>query len=84
LNININKLTLFRFFQVGVPVHVAKTLTYPEMVYPANIELMRQLVRNGMDIYPGANFIQYKNSQMRRYLKYGDQEKIAEELQVMH
>jgi DNA-directed RNA polymerase III subunit RPC1 len=54
------------------------------MVYPANIELMRQLIRNGTDVYPGANFVQYKNSQRRRYLKYGDREKIAEELQVMY
>ncbi|EZA62907.1 DNA-directed RNA polymerase III subunit RPC1 [Ooceraea biroi] len=71
-----------RIEQVGVPIHVAMTLTYPEMVHSANIELMRQLVRNGTDVYPGANFIQYKNSQAgKRYLKYSDQKKIADNLQ---
>ncbi|KAL6268377.1 hypothetical protein P5V15_001510 [Pogonomyrmex californicus] len=70
-----------RIDQVGVPMYVAMTLTYPERVTPSNIELMRKLVRNGPDIHPGANFIQYKNSQDRRYLRYGDRKKVAQELQ---
>lgn len=70
-----------RIEQVGVPVHVAKTLTYPERVTPSNIELMRKLVRNGPDIHPGANYIQYKNSLDRRYLRYGDRNKAAQDLQ---
>lgn len=70
------------FMQVGVPIHIAKTLTYPERVIPSNIELMRKLVRNGPDIHPGANYVQYKSSQNRRYLKYGDRNKVAQELEV--
>ena len=44
--------------QVGVPVHVAKVLTYPEKVNSANLELMKKLVRNGADAHPGANFVE--------------------------
>ncbi|XP_018403555.1 PREDICTED: DNA-directed RNA polymerase III subunit RPC1 [Cyphomyrmex costatus] len=70
-----------RIEQVGVPIYVAKTLTYPERVTPSNIELMQKLVRNGPDIHPGANYIQYKHSQNRRYLRYGDRNKVARDLQ---
>ncbi|XP_011874550.1 PREDICTED: DNA-directed RNA polymerase III subunit RPC1 [Vollenhovia emeryi] len=70
-----------RIDQVGVPLHVAKTLTYPERVTPSNIDLMRKLVRNGPDKHPGANYVQFKNSQFRQYLKYGDRNKAAQELQ---
>jgi len=43
--------------QVGVPVHVAKIMTYPERVSRYNIEKLRVRVRNGPDIWPGANQI---------------------------
>ncbi|XP_019730084.1 DNA-directed RNA polymerase III subunit RPC1 isoform X2 [Hippocampus comes] len=69
-----------RIDEVAVPVHVAKILTYPERVNKANLELMRKLVRNGPDVHPGANFIQNRRNQMKRFLKYGNREKIAQEL----
>ncbi|KAG5855741.1 DNA-directed RNA polymerase III subunit RPC1 [Anguilla anguilla] len=69
-----------RIDEVAVPVHVAKILTYPEKVNKANIELMRKLVRNGPDMHPGANFIQQRHMQMKRFLKYGNREKMAQEL----
>ena len=43
--------------QLGVPVKVAMNLTFPEVVTPQNIEWLTKLVRNGRDVYPGANFI---------------------------
>lgn len=43
--------------QVGIPLIIAKNLTYPEIVTKKNIEYMRQLVKNGRKIYPGANFV---------------------------
>jgi len=67
--------------QVAVPQHVAKILTYPERVTPANIGLMRQLVRNGPDKHPGANFIQQRD-QTKKFLKYGDRKRAAKELRV--
>lgn len=42
---------------LGVPVKIAMNLTFPEVVTPNNIEKINQLVRNGRDVYPGANFV---------------------------
>jgi DNA-directed RNA polymerase II subunit RPB1 len=47
---------------LGVPVKIAKNLTFPVIVTPSNIEEMTKLVRNGPDNYPGANFVFKKNS----------------------
>ncbi|KAK2866790.1 hypothetical protein Q7C36_002846 [Tachysurus vachellii] len=71
-----------RIDEVAVPVHVAKILTYPEKVNKANMELMRKLVKNGPDVHPGANFIQQRHMQMKRFLKYGNREKMAQELKL--
>jgi len=49
--------------QLGVPVKIAMNVTFPEIVTPNNIEEMTQLVRNGPDKYPGANFV-FKSNQM--------------------
>ncbi len=53
--------------QVAVPEHVAKILTYPEKVTRANLKLLKQLVINGVDVHPGANFIQSRDTQVKRY-----------------
>ncbi|XP_014677319.1 PREDICTED: DNA-directed RNA polymerase III subunit RPC1-like [Priapulus caudatus] len=69
-----------RIDQVAVPELVAKILTYPERVCKSNIELMRKLVINGCDIHPGANFIDQRDTGIKRYLRYGNRQKIAQEL----
>ncbi|XP_067671207.1 DNA-directed RNA polymerase III subunit RPC1-like isoform X3 [Haliotis asinina] len=69
-----------RIDQVAVPEHVAKILTYPEKVNRANIKLMKQLVLNGCDVHPGANFIQQRDNNIKRFLKYGNRQKIASSL----
>ncbi|EEB15462.1 DNA-directed RNA polymerase III largest subunit, putative [Pediculus humanus corporis] len=66
--------------QVGVPEHVAKILTFPEKVNRANIFLLRELVRNGPDTHPGANFVEDRNGNSKRYLRYGNRSKISSEL----
>ncbi len=43
--------------EVGVPEEVAKILTVPVRVTPWNIEEMRQLVINGPERWPGANYV---------------------------
>ena len=43
--------------EVGLPVTIAKQITFPEIVTPYNYDEMQQLVRNGRNIYPGANYI---------------------------
>jgi DNA-directed RNA polymerase III subunit RPC1 len=68
--------------QVGVPMHVAKILTFPERVIHANIDAMRQLVINGPDKWPGANYVQQKGSAFKKFLKYGNREKLAQDLKL--
>jgi len=66
--------------EVGVPVEIAKVLTVPEKVTPWNIEKLKQLVRNGPDKWPGANYI-IKPDGARvdlRYVKHLDE--VAETL----
>ncbi|CAG9763359.1 unnamed protein product [Ceutorhynchus assimilis] len=68
--------------QVGVPVQIAKILTFPERVIYANINLMRQLIVNGPDKWPGANYVQQKGSAFKKFLRYGNREKLAQELRL--
>ena len=49
-------------------------MTYPEKVTPTNIELMRQLIRNGPDVHPGANFIKDRVTGYQKFLRYGNRE----------
>lgn len=44
--------------ELGVPVKIAKTVTFPEIVTPFNIGHLTELVKRGKDRYPGANFIE--------------------------
>jgi|UniRef100_A0A6C0IUM0 DNA-directed RNA polymerase II subunit RPB1 len=43
--------------EVGVPKRVAIDLTIPEEVTPNNIKHLTKLVKNGKNIYPGANYV---------------------------
>lgn len=70
-----------RIDQIGVPVYVAKTLTYPEQVTAFNLDRLRQAVINGPDQHPGANYLQSKDG-LKRYLRFGDRRKIARDLRV--
>ena len=71
-----------RIDEVGVPELVAKILTYPERVTEHNIKLMQELVRNGADVHPGANYLQEKNSNVKKFLKFGNREMLADRLRV--
>ena len=65
---------------LGVPVKIAMNLTFPEIVTEYNIEEMTRLVRNGPDIYPGANYVFRNNINMPGasmkpiYLKFNKEE----------
>jgi DNA-directed RNA polymerase I subunit RPA1 len=43
--------------EVGVPLFVAKKLTFPEAVNEANIEKLKMLIRNGPTNWPGAIYM---------------------------
>ncbi|KAF4342405.1 DNA directed rna polymerase iii subunit rpc1 [Fusarium beomiforme] len=69
--------------EVAVPQLVAKNLTYPERVQRYNIEKLRQCIRNGPNVWPGAQQVQknldggYKIS-----LRFGNRELVAKSLQI--
>ncbi|KAK4055766.1 DNA-directed RNA polymerase III subunit C1 (rpo31) [Microbotryomycetes sp. JL201] len=69
--------------QVAVPERVAKNLTYPERVTEHNLEKLRDAVRNGCDVHPGANFIlQQGQENFKKFLKFGDRNFMADKLRV--
>ncbi len=45
-----------RLDEVGVPIKIAKEITFPEYVTDINIDRMKTLIRN-LNSYPGANYI---------------------------
>lgn len=67
--------------QVAVPILVAKNLTYPEMVSRYNIEKLRKLVIAGTEEWPGANYVIKKGADFKQWLKFGDRNRQAENLQ---
>ncbi|CAI6093916.1 hypothetical protein V2G26_016941 [Clonostachys chloroleuca] len=66
--------------QVAVPILVAKNLTYPEKVQRHNIEKLRQCVRNGPSVWPGASSIIRGEGGFKENLKFGDREEHAQNL----
>ncbi|KAG9502662.1 hypothetical protein J7337_005495 [Fusarium musae] len=67
--------------QVAVPQLVAKNLTYPERVQRHNLEKLRQCVKNGPDIWPGAQrVIKSDEGGYLQSLKFGNREYIARDL----
>lgn len=69
-----------RIDQVSVPIHVAKILTYPERVTKANRAMLKKMVTNGPDAHPGANFIEQRGTKVKKFLRYGNRMKMANEL----
>lgn len=69
-----------RIDEVGVPLHIAKILTFSEQVTPANIRKLKTLVMRGADEHPGANFVENKKNGYKIFLKYANPRKIASEL----
>ncbi|KAH7011995.1 hypothetical protein EDB80DRAFT_409590 [Ilyonectria destructans] len=67
--------------QVAVPQLVAKNLTYPERVQRHNIEKLRQCVKNGPDVWPGAQQVIKKDEGGYKIsLKFGNRDFVARDL----
>ena len=65
---------------IGFPEYVAKILTIPVRVTEHNLEELRNVVRRGPDIFPGANSV--ISAEEKRYdLRYADREEIANTIQ---
>ena len=45
--------------ELGVPIKIAMNVTFPEIVTSNNIDFLTKLVKNGSNVYPGANYIFY-------------------------
>jgi len=72
-----------RIDQVGVPMFVAMILTYPVVVNPLNIELMKKLVRNGAEVHPGAVYHKDRATGELNDLRFSKlREDVAEHLKV--
>ena len=50
--------------ELGVPIKIAMNLTKPEKVTPYNRDILYRYVRNGPDVYPGANTILRKDGRL--------------------
>lgn len=66
--------------QVGVPILVAKTMTYPERVNRYNIERLRKAVLNGPEVHPGANIV--RSGLYVSALQYADRERASLGLKI--
>ena len=66
--------------EVAVPDRVAKVLTFPEKVTMYNKRRLQQLILNGPNVHPGANYLLKKDEEARRNLRYGDRLKLAKNL----
>ena len=61
-----------RIDEVAIPLLVAKSMTYPEVVTRYNKEKLQQRVRNGPKKWPGAVNVYPKDSPHRTFLKYAN------------
>ena len=61
--------------ELGVPVQIAKTITFPQKVNNRNIKFLTTLLLNGPDKYPGANILKRKSGD-EISLKYVDRNSI--------
>lgn len=67
--------------EVAVPQLVAKNLTYPEKVQRHNIEKLRQCIKNGPDVWPGAqHIIKLDDGGYKISLKFANRNLAAREL----
>ena len=65
--------------QVVVPVDMAKIFTFPACANEYNINFLKKLIRNGCDVHPGANFVEFKNG-MKMKIRDNNKEDIWKEL----
>lgn len=65
--------------EVGIPIQMARILSYPERVSHHNIEKLRQRVSNGRDKYPGAQVVINADGS-KRIPVYGAKKQIADAL----
>jgi DNA-directed RNA polymerase subunit A' len=65
--------------EVGVPESIAKELTIPVRVNEKNIEVMRKIVSNGSENWPGANYV-IRPDGRRKKITEQNKEEISKEI----
>lgn len=69
--------------EVAVPILVARNLTYPERVQRQNIEKLRQCVRNGPSVWPGAQqVLKQEDGGYKMSLRFGNRDMVAKNLTI--
>ncbi|MAG53004.1 MAG: DNA-directed RNA polymerase subunit A' [Nanoarchaeota archaeon] len=66
--------------EVGVPLEVAMELSVPERVTEWNIERLKEFVKRGPEIYPGANYVLRPDGKKKKITEE-TKEQLLEELQ---
>ena len=61
--------------ELGVPIKIAKNITYPEIVNKRNKKYLTKLMLNGPDVYPGAKILERKEGESIS-LQYTDRDSI--------
>ena len=61
---------------LGVPIKIAKNITFPNTVNKRNKTFLTKLVKNGPEVYPGANILERKTGESIS-LKYADRDTIT-------
>jgi len=67
--------------ELGIPIHMAMIMTFPEEVTKINIGFLKKLILNGPSKYPGANAVTLKQSSDRINLLSTNRKKLANEIQ---
>jgi len=62
--------------ELGVPIKIAKNITFPNTVNNRNKTFLTKLVKNGPEVYPGANILERKSGETIS-LKYADRDTIT-------
>ena len=73
---------ILKIDELGVPIKIAKNLTYPEIVTELNIHRLKSSVINGYDIYPGVKSVKKVYDNSIKNMKHVDLQKTADELRV--
>ena len=51
--------------EIGIPPVFARKLTFPEPVTDHNVHVMRELVINGPEKYPGASIVEFEDGRQQ-------------------
>lgn len=68
--------------ELGVPKKIAMQMTYPERVNKKNIGRLRESIRNGPKVYPGARSVYRKSTSKTMSLNHIDRNNLASLLEI--